>query len=498
MNAEKEFIPVTVDKSHIITIGERLYTESIEFVREIVNNAYDADATVVEINVSEDSIEIRDNGAGMDREGLRQYFSIGSQQKLYSSRSPRYHRDRIGQFGIGKFASLSACERFEVLTRKRDFVGRVVFDKEEWERAENTWNLPLEIVPADFRKTDGTTVILTGLKRRFELNDIEARIIEGTPLKAPDFRVKLNGHTITPRSLTGHKIPFLEGTEFGTVHGEIIILPQTLSSTEELGIEVKVKQVTVRREFFGMETWGRIMARVRGEVNADFLPVTSDRTGFVKDSAEYRAFLSVMDKVVEETKKVLHRLTAKKEGRVVSRALNDALRRIYKALYRNPELSPFGALPIADEESKGIGGAGLLSDKRTEDVAGGGQTAEGVKEEIERLPEKKKRKKRPTVKRLTPNAVIKRVKFGQTGVSCVVDNFGEGPEVFTEETTIYINKDHPLYKRESAKTDTHILNLARLITQEIALMKDSKNPRQAFERQSRLLKDAFTEREKTD
>jgi hypothetical protein len=87
------------------------------------------------------------------------------------------------------------------------------------------------------------------------------------------------------------------------------------------------------------------------------------------------------------------------------------------------------------------------------------------------------------------------MKFGQYGVSCVVDGFGEdGPEVFTEETTIYINKDHPLYRRESSKADTHILNLARLITQEIALMKDSKNPRQAFERQSRLLKDAFIEK----
>jgi hypothetical protein len=88
------------------------------------------------------------------------------------------------------------------------------------------------------------------------------------------------------------------------------------------------------------------------------------------------------------------------------------------------------------------------------------------------------------------------MKFGQYGVSCVVDSFGEeGPEVFTEETTIYINRDHPLYRRESAKPDTHVLNIARLITQEIALMKDSKNPRQAFERQSRLLKDAFVDKD---
>ena len=176
--------------------------------------------------------------------------------------------------------------------------------------------------------------MLTGLNRRFELNDIEARIIEGTPLKAPNFRVRLNSHTITPRSLAGHKIPFLEGTEFGPVHGEIVPL-QTMASTVSW-VEIKVKQVTVRRELFGMETWGKVMARVRGEVNADFLPVTSDRTGFIKDSPEYRAFLAVMEKVIEEIKKALHRLTAKKEGRIVSRALNEALHRVYRALSHNP------------------------------------------------------------------------------------------------------------------------------------------------------------------
>jgi len=46
MNEEATLrIPVTVDKSHIIALGERLYGESIELVRELVNNAYDADAS---------------------------------------------------------------------------------------------------------------------------------------------------------------------------------------------------------------------------------------------------------------------------------------------------------------------------------------------------------------------------------------------------------------------------------------------------------------------
>jgi hypothetical protein len=485
MHSSPEFIPVTIDKSHIITIGERMYAESIEFIRELVNNAYDADANLVEIIVTEDSIEIKDNGAGMDREGLKQYFNIGSQQKLYVPKSPVYNRDRIGQFGIGKFASLSACKQFEVITKKDDFVGRVIFDKEQWEKAGDVWQLPLDILPPEFRKQDGTTVILRGLDRRFEPNDIEAKIIEGTPIKAPYFRVRINNHTVTPRSLRGHKLPFLEGTTFGPVSGEIVILPETASTASDLGIEVKVKQVTIKRELFGMETWGKAMARVRGEVNADFLPITSDRTGFIKDSNEYQEFLRVIGRVMEGVKESLRKLSVKKESKKVSRALKEALQRIYKSLASNPDLSPFGAIPIGNEV-KGIGNAAEVPQKK-----------EGLKEEVikgeERLKAiKKKRKRKPRVKRLTPNAIIKRIKFGETGVSCVVDNFGEdGPEVFSEETTIYINREHPLYKRESAKVDTHVLNLARLITQEISLMKDPRNPRQAFERQSKLLKGAF-------
>jgi len=78
MDPEKKYIPVTVDKSHIITIGERLYTESIEFIREIVNNAYDADATLVEITVSEDNIEIRTTGPAWTGEDSNSISTAGS------------------------------------------------------------------------------------------------------------------------------------------------------------------------------------------------------------------------------------------------------------------------------------------------------------------------------------------------------------------------------------------------------------------------------------
>ena len=77
---------------------------------------------------------------------------------------------------------------------------------------------------------------------------------------------------------------------------------------------------------------------------------------------------------------------------------------------------------------------------------------------------------------------------------CCLDHFGpDGPEAFSEGTAIYINRDHPLYQRNSRRRETHALHVARLLAQEISMMKDPRSPRQAFERQSKLLRDAFAE-----
>ncbi len=115
---ETRTIPVTVDKSHLVTIGEKLYTEKSSFVRELVNNAFDADATEVRVEIEEMRVIIRDNGSGMNENGLEQYFTIGSSFKKTADTSAVFGRKRIGEFGIGKFAALAACSRFEIETQR--------------------------------------------------------------------------------------------------------------------------------------------------------------------------------------------------------------------------------------------------------------------------------------------------------------------------------------------------------------------------------------------
>jgi hypothetical protein len=302
----------------------------------------------------------------------------------------------------------------------------------------------------------------------------------------------LNGHKVSARFITGHKIPFLEGTEYGIVYGEIIITSQLDQDITEAGIECKVKQVTITRDFFGLQDLVKNIARIRGEVNADFLPITSDRTGFIKDTPQYKTFLEIMQKVVERIKPILDELSDYKENRRVRRTLSEVLEKVKNALLLNPDFCPAGLIPIGEN----------IADSGQPAFVSGAKKIQANEEKKERLDagQKKKRKaKNPIVKRLTPTAVIKKLKLGQQGVSCCIDHLGaDGPECHTDGTIIYINRDHPLYQKESHKKDAYELYLARLLTQEICLMKEPCNPWQAFQRQSKLLSDALIEKDKNN
>ena len=434
-NNIRNTIEVTVDKSHIVTIGERLYGESIELIRELINNAYDADATEVKVTVNEDSIIVEDNGSGMDLDGLKQYFNIGSTLKKNSPKSPKFARDRIGEFGIGKFATLSACSHFEVWTKKGDFQARVIFDKEDWQRSQDKWYIPLEIEETDSHLKDGTKVALKGITKKFDIPDVERRIIETVPIKAPNFSVFLNGHKVNARFIPGHKIPFLEGTEYGIVYGEIIITSQLDQDITAAGIECKVKQVTIARDFFGLQDLVKNIAWIKGEVNADFLPITSDRTGFIKDTPQYTRFLEVMEGVVKRIKPVLDELSDYKENKRARRALTEVLERVKNALILNPDYCPEGLIPIAEGTSD-LGEPGYISQAKD-------KAPSLNKEQRRESEQKKKRKRKPVVKRLTPTAVIKKLKLGQQGVSCCIEHFGpDAQECFTEGTVISVSYTH--------------------------------------------------------
>ena len=483
---KQKTIKVIVDKSHLFTLGERMYIESIELLRELINNAYDADATRVYITISPEIIKIKDDGSGMSQKGLEQFFTVGSEEKRIHNLSPRFGRKRIGQFGIGKFATLSAADQFEVESKKGKFIYKVIFDRKDWQK-DNIWELPIgrrEATPLDSK---GTKVVLSKLKKRFNLSEVERYLKETIPLRAKKFSVYLNGRLITPKFIPGRTVPINVKTLYGPIEGEIVIAANP-KLVEEPGIECRVKQVLIKREFFDLDKKPQPgLAKITGWVNADFLPVTTARNNFIQDSAEYKLFYQIMHKSLEKVLRELRQQLEMKNLKKISRELKEVLSKIRQALILNPDLFPSGRTITELKKRAGSILTGSVSAKIERRQKEKTVEKEGHEEKLS------KKEKKPEIELPKP-AVIKKIRIKKLGISCGIVSLGEnGPEVFSQGNMIYINQDHKIYRRLYSKKDLFDLHLFRFLTQEIILMKKIRLPaREAFNWQSRLLADAIT------
>lgn len=108
--------PLTVDKNIVGLLSRSTYARNLTYaLRETISNAYDADATVVEIEYDQQAnqLTIRDNGNGMAKEEFEFYLRIAG-QKRGKRKTARFGRKRIGRFGVGFLSVLPFCEILEI------------------------------------------------------------------------------------------------------------------------------------------------------------------------------------------------------------------------------------------------------------------------------------------------------------------------------------------------------------------------------------------------
>lgn len=480
-------IKVRVDKSHLFTLGEKMYRESIEFIRELVNNAYDADASEVYIHIDEEKIEVQDNGSGMNERGLEQFFTIGSEEKKTHSVSPKFGRKRIGQFGIGKFSALALADQFIIESVKGNYKYSVIFDRADWQSNDN-WELPIqkeEKTPLDH---DGTVVILNRLTKKLNLSEVEKYLKQSVPLRTKKFAIYLNMKRVSAKDIPGRAISINIKTMYGTITGEIIIAINA-KDVDEPGIECRVKQVFIKRSMFGLDKKYHLgINRVTGSVNADFLPLISSRSEFIIDNPEYQLFHQL---IKNQLAKILDELKSQSEVKnikKITKELQDVMKRIKEALTLNPDFVPQGrAVTRLKKEGK-----------NNAPVAGVELANKEIKEKKEKIEKKENNspqnegKIKEEQKIEAKPLVMKKIRIKKLGISVCIINLGEtGAEVLGQGNVIYINQDHPLYQAVYKKRDMLTMHLYRLITQEIVMMKKKVGSKEAFEWQGRLIKDAI-------
>jgi vacuolar-type H+-ATPase subunit H len=102
-------------------LSSGLYSSPAACLKELINNAYDADASEVVVSVNPDAfrIIIEDNGIGMDKDEFEKHFQrISESHKRDTGEKTEAGRLKIGKIGIGFIAANELCERMEIFSTK--------------------------------------------------------------------------------------------------------------------------------------------------------------------------------------------------------------------------------------------------------------------------------------------------------------------------------------------------------------------------------------------
>lgn len=151
-------------------LGLNLYSNTSAVLSEIVANAWDADATRVEISIDGDTITIIDNGIGMNLSDINnKYLTVGYQKRSEGGLSPVLKRPVMGRKGIGKLSLFSIANVVKVYSRKNNETNGFEIDTNSLKAAieTNDTYYPKELPVDDISfEGNGTHIILNDLKKK--------------------------------------------------------------------------------------------------------------------------------------------------------------------------------------------------------------------------------------------------------------------------------------------------------------------------------------------
>lgn len=283
-------------------LGET-YRSSEEALKELVDNAWDADAEHVSVSlpdvVSTQPIVIQDDGTGMTERELREvYLQIANDRRSRKGTHTAGKKRLVkGRKGIGKFAGLMAADSMLVETRSRGTLTRLRITKSDLLDAGNAGKRDLESVDLAVvtetcdERDHGTTITLSGLAQNLT-HPSPARLRELLVVeydRKEQFEVTVDGERVAIDDIQGEMVTATENlASAGAVDMKFTVAEGALRQS---GIVIRVDgKVIGKPSMLGLEEDPEIppklLRRVFGEIDADALApeVTSDWGAIVENS----------------------------------------------------------------------------------------------------------------------------------------------------------------------------------------------------------------------
>jgi hypothetical protein len=305
-----------------------------EVVKELIENAFDEDATISLVTITKDGSVIIEDNAGMNQDSMEKFLLLGSPHKKHDRISPKLHRVRTGRYGTGRLSFLTSFESMKIKTKRDNFEKSIMIDGNTLDRL-YSGNALLDEMQEPSLARNGTELTLKGSKTLIDAVRLAKEIRKLAILRQPMFEVYIKeaekylerdfsgAQQVIAPEIQGHRIVL--NLDDGRITGEIVIARRPLT-IDEKGIAIMVGNHIVTRDMFGFDTK---LNRVTGYARCDTLTSRfADKSAIIEDE-EYVKFNHAMRTFIIET--VLPSLT-EYEDVLITREESKIYREIDKVL----------------------------------------------------------------------------------------------------------------------------------------------------------------------
>lgn len=221
---------INIDKKVLRLLGAQLYGDTPSIISELVQNAYDADASAVWITInttSPNTIIVQDDGIGMTPEEINtRFLNIGQDRRTAFPTSPS-GRKVLGRKGIGKLAVFSLAKIIDIYSVKENQVAacRLDFDDITLNNGDpktlDESSVPIE---AEYLSPtgSGTKIILQEIQKDISrsLNYIINRLMRTFDVNSEEFKIYVRKNKDVFKELSRKDLDFFDSMDTIITFGE--------------------------------------------------------------------------------------------------------------------------------------------------------------------------------------------------------------------------------------------------------------------------------------
>lgn len=294
--ADERLLEIKFAGRLIDLLGQQMYGGAVPSVAELVANAWDADASKVEIFIPADfkspgaEIIVRDYGTGMSFEELNNfYLHIGYERRTRGERTTG-GRLVMGRKGIGKLAGFGIAEDIIVTSVKEGKLIELGLNYSQLRNLETTTDFKFAPLRDEVTsEADGVKVTFKSLKLSRSINPDSFRISMARrfALGTDSMEIRVNDVLVSKEDLsfehrypvTGWQEETIEG--FGNIQYWFGFLGSTIQDPELRGVSVFARDRVAQFTPFFFNLTGGINGQVAleyltGQIKADLLDENID------------------------------------------------------------------------------------------------------------------------------------------------------------------------------------------------------------------------------